>query len=1156
MFDWDGSAWVQVGLDIDGEASFDRSGYSVSLDGNRVAIGAVLNNGTGSDSGHVRVFDWDGSAWVQVGLDIDGEASIDQSGYSVSLDGNRVAIGAPFNDGNGTSSGHVRVFDWDGSAWVQVGLDIDGEASIDQSGYSVSLDGNRVAIGAPFNDGNGSNSGHVRVFDWDGSAWVQVGLDIDGEASNDQSGYSVSLDGNRVAIGAPFNDGNGTDSGHVRVFDWDGSVWVQIGLDIDGEASSDRSGHSVSLDGNRVAIGAPFNDGNGSNSGHVRVFDILTQSWVQNGSDLNGSLPDKSGTSVAINDAGDIVAIGAPTHDNIGTTRIYQLISGIWTQLGNDIDSEAIADEGGTSVSLNSEGNRVAIGAPSNDTDRGNVRIYEWDGTTWNQIGSDIDGAANNDKSGTSVSLNSVGNRVAVGSPFYDGSGTDVGHVRVFEYCATDWVQIGSDIDGETDNDHFGTSVSLDGDRLAIGAPLNDGLGTDRGHVRVYEWDGTTWNQLGSDIDGEDDGDQSGTSVSLSGNHLVIGAPFNDGANGTDSGHVRVYDWDGSSWSQIGDDIDGVAAGDNSGTSVSINNNGNVVAIGSPLNSDNGGKVQIYQLISNVWTQISIDLNGETSVDRNGSSVALNRMGDIVVIGSPLHDFCCGQSRIFQFSTQIGDDIIGGIGDRSGHSVSLNGSGDVLAIGAPGNDVGGTDAGRVRVYEFSGGSWTQKGGDIVGTLSLLISGFSVSINEAGTIVAVGAPGNPSGSDAGSVTIYEFNGSDWVQKGSVLLGLAESDQFGYSVSLNASGTRVAVGAPTHDGSSIKVGQVVVYEFSSDWTIIGGVVDGTNSFDEFGTSVSLNSVGNRLAVGAPYNADGGYNTGQVRIFEFSNPWTQIGDNINGEADNDLTGTSVSLNAAGDFVSIGSVQDTGSDNGTVRNYIYESSIWNRFGFDFSGSSVNDAGGTSTAVSNDGDVVALGAPLNDFGGTDAGEALVFRTMESTAGSGAGDPKITTITGETYHLPIDELCYCLLDTQDPDDRLIINGKCHIRKNGKSYFRYLYIYYNNMELAIRLPNLKLLDVSDITEKTSKKHTVKYAEFNSYQNKHIVEKQNTVRVREYDILTEKYGKVIVTASKNKYKVKLFGYKHKLCGSDIIGAFIGTDRLKTVPVLNYHLPISSK
>jgi len=164
--------------------------------------------------------------WTQIGQDIDGEAGHDQSGYSVSLssDGLVVAIGAWNNDGNGNSSGHVRIYENQSGIWTQIGSDIDGEAAEDQFGISVSLssDGSIVAIGAPLNDGNGSEAGHVRIYENQSGIWTQIGNDIDGEAAGDLSGYSISLssDGTILAIGAYCNDGNDTTDtyrGHVRV---------------------------------------------------------------------------------------------------------------------------------------------------------------------------------------------------------------------------------------------------------------------------------------------------------------------------------------------------------------------------------------------------------------------------------------------------------------------------------------------------------------------------------------------------------------------------------------------------------------------------------------------------------------------------------------------------------------------------------------------------------------------------------------------------------------------------------------------------------------------------------------------------------------------------------------------------------------------------
>ena len=143
----------------------------------------------------------------------------------------------------------------------------------------MSSDGTTLAVGAIYNDGNGGDAGHVRVYSWNGSAWTKLGGDIDGEAADDRSGYSVSLssDGTTLAVGAYGNDGTASDAGHVRVYSSSGSAWTKLGDDIDGEAADDYSGRSVSLssDGTTLAIGASYNSGTASRAGHVRVYNLV-----------------------------------------------------------------------------------------------------------------------------------------------------------------------------------------------------------------------------------------------------------------------------------------------------------------------------------------------------------------------------------------------------------------------------------------------------------------------------------------------------------------------------------------------------------------------------------------------------------------------------------------------------------------------------------------------------------------------------------------------------------------------------------------------------------------------------------------------------------------------------------------------------------------
>ncbi|GAB1856450.1 hypothetical protein MHTCC0001_12850 [Flavobacteriaceae bacterium MHTCC 0001] len=612
--------WTQLGNDIDGEAEGDESGGSISLssDGTIVAIGARANTRT---TGHVRIYSYDMGVWTQIGEDIDGERFNDFSGMSVSLssDGSVVAIGAFLNDGNGTSSGHVRVYKNELGTWTQIGDDIDGAQPGERLGNSVSLssDGSILAIGADNAVAGGVQPGLTRIYKNMLGIWVQLGADILGEAVGDiPKSISLSSNGNIIAIGVPFNDGNGINSGHVRTFEYINNGWLQIGSDIDGinGFKDNQFGTSVSLsaDGSIMAVGAPKSDGNMTNSGYVRVYENLNGMWSQTGNTINGEATfDDFGISLSLSSNGDIIAIGAKGHYGnngivSGHVQVYENIGGVWTQVGNDIEGEAAFNNFGFSVSLSSNGTIVAVGAPFNEANgfnSGHVQVYENIGGVWTQIGNDIEGEAQSDSLGFSASLSSDGTIVAVGVIGDDSNGSDSGKVQVFKNINNDWIQIGDDIDGESAGDQFGYSVNLssNGSNIAIGTLQN---GNYSGYVKVYENIGGIWTQVGDNIDGEAAGDQSGYSVSLSsdGTIVAIGARGNDG-NGSNSGHVRLYQNINNVWTQIGNDIDGKLEESQSGSVVSLSSNGAIVGIGAPFNDENGsysGQVRVFDMSSNI----------------------------------------------------------------------------------------------------------------------------------------------------------------------------------------------------------------------------------------------------------------------------------------------------------------------------------------------------------------------------------------------------------------------------------------------------------------------------------------------------------------------------------------------------------------------------
>ena len=354
------ASWTQMGQTIYGNNTGDRFGDEIKMssDGQTIVVGSRNAEGeTGRNNiGIVRVYTYDGKGlWNQLGNDIPGEDRGDLSGVgvAVSSDARIVAIGTGRNDDPNSNNGHVRVYRYDEMAtppqWVQVGDDINGEAAEDQSGNNIAMssDGTIVAIGARFNDGtNGTNTGHVRVYKYNGIAWNQLGSDLDGEAVDDESGFDVAISsaGDIVAIGARFNDGeNGmvSDAGHVRVYQLNDDAipeWVKMGNDIDGQGQNDQSGRNIDMssDGMTLIIGSSLADDGSFNEGAARIYKWVDDAndWIQHGDTIYGlQRADQAGFDVAISGDAGTILVGSRNHDdsadpdnqNSGTARLYQI---------------------------------------------------------------------------------------------------------------------------------------------------------------------------------------------------------------------------------------------------------------------------------------------------------------------------------------------------------------------------------------------------------------------------------------------------------------------------------------------------------------------------------------------------------------------------------------------------------------------------------------------------------------------------------------------------------------------------------------------------------------------------------------------------------------------------------------------------------------
>ena len=401
--------WDRKGHTIEGESNGGKSNRAVDLnsDGTIAAIGTT--SGDTEDTQDlcckVRVYGWAGSSWVQMGDDINNSAIDDDFGRSVSLNtlGNILAVGAPFtNNEKGHNTGIVLTFQWTGFEWLSLGNSIEGQQSSDQFGHAVSLsaDGRTVAVGAIGNADGGAWSGSVYIYALsEQGVWLLKGSSITSGEKGAKFGFSISIsaDGNTVAAGAPYSDGNGPWSGNTRVYKWSvrSSAWSQLGNTILGVAKYDNCGYAVSLssDGTTLAVGARYNDGNGNSSGQVRVFSLNPDSskWEQKGNDIYGENTEEDmGSAVSLSGDGRTVAVGSGEGHLLWCVRVYRFgaavtegeseggIEAAWQQIGLSL----AAEEGtqvqvvGVALSYGGDSLAVCIGYDSSDS-TGFTQIYQ-----------------------------------------------------------------------------------------------------------------------------------------------------------------------------------------------------------------------------------------------------------------------------------------------------------------------------------------------------------------------------------------------------------------------------------------------------------------------------------------------------------------------------------------------------------------------------------------------------------------------------------------------------------------------------------------------------------------------------------------------------------------------------------------------------------
>ncbi|MBY0114337.1 MAG: hypothetical protein K2Y21_16105 [Phycisphaerales bacterium] len=770
-------------------------------------------------------------------------AAGDEFGHAVAIDGDTMIVGAPSDSvGTNPDQGSAHVYRWSGSGWAFEATLIANEGvGFDRFGRAVAIHGDTAIVGSDTSifGTQLANQGVAYIFTRVGSTWTQTARLTANDASMaDNFGWSVAILNDIAIVGAPYDDlGTNTDQGSAYVFTRTGTTWTQTSKLVAAVGQPyQRFGASVALSDDTLIVGASSDSVRVYREGSAYVFTRTGVNWTQQAvliSD-NGTTGDAFGATVDL--SGDTVIVGASGfQNNTGAAYIFSRSGTVWTQQarllaavreGSDVFGASVAIAGDTAV----------VGAPGTNLapvlNQGSVYIFTRSGTTWTQqwqlIAPD---AAENDDFGSCVAI--AGDICVVGSKRDDvGANTDQGSAWVFSRVGSRW--IGPDLqlsasDGALD-DRFGTSVAISGDTAIVGAPNDDvGGNANQGSAYVFVRSGTTWTQQAQlTATGGAANDSFGFSVAVSGNTAIVGAYLDDVGASVDRGSAYVFVRSGAIWTQQAQlTATGGATSDQFGYAVSIS--GDTALIGAPFDAVGAnlgqGSAYVFTRSGTTWTQqAQLNATGGAANDLFGISVALS--GDTALVGAYLDD-----------------------------------------VGANANQ------GSAYVFVRSGATWSQQA-QLTAAGGAVNDNFGNAVALSGDTALVGARADDVNGkiDQGSAYVFVRSGTAWTQQAQLTAADgAAGDQFGYAVGL--SGDVAIVGASSDDiGANGNQGSASVFARSGTaWAQIGPLAaNGGAANDNYGWSVALS--GDTAIVGVPRD-DVGANADQGSAWMFDIPFNDL-------------------------------------------------------------------------------------------------------------------------------------------------------------------------------------------------------------------------------------------------------------------------------------------
>lgn len=789
-------------------------GQAVAISGSMVAVGSGATVGGLPYAGRVDVFDL-ASATPKVpvfSFENPSPGERDQFGHSLAMDGDRLVVGAWLDDTGATDSGVAYVYDLGSATPLVPEFTISNPSPADGDcfGVAVALDGDRLVVSAYLDDSGTEDSGRAYVFDLasPNPALSPVVLSRPGAAVNDGFGSSLAISGDKVVVGIETADATLANSGSAIVYDLSSPTPATPLAILQNPAPSAACyfGTSVSISGDTVAVGSYRDSSVAGNGGACHVYDLAGASpespvhSLKKQSPLSGDL---FGNAVAV--SGTRVLVGA-SHDDTGddeagNTYLFDISSPTplvpLASFSNPVTGSA--DRFGTAVAIH--GDRVVIGSPDSDAGAsaaGRVEVHDLAAAQPDNATSEIANPepSAGDRFGASVSIS--GARIAVGATGHDGGAADAGKVHVHDLLSQDpgLPLFSLSNPHPAASDEFGSALSLSGNQLIVGVPKDDQAAVDSGRAYLYDLASPAPTVPVAVLENPSPaaGDRFGASVSVSGNLVVVGAPGDDTA-AADGGSAYVFDLSGNLLHTLS--MPSPVAGDAFGSAVAVA--AGRVAAGAPgadAGAADSGMAAVFLVSGPVPTVPELVLSNPAPAagDQFGLSIAVS--GTRVVVGTMLDDGPADSGRVYSFNLTSSTPAVPSAslakpvpvaGDLFGASVGVDGV--IIVVGAPSDNKTSADKGAAYVFGPAAPEIAVKGPDdtdLHGGDSVGFGAVAMGPGGGGSLVMKILNTGITGLSIDSVTVVGGNAADFsVSTAGMVAPLPAGDDTEFTVSFSPS-----------------------------------------------------------------------------------------------------------------------------------------------------------------------------------------------------------------------------------------------------------------------------------------------------------------------------------------------------------------------------------